>query len=82
MKTETLAEADMHDGRRTIHLLTDDDNGDRFLKLSGARDLVPLPSAWSRDQIGKLALWLVGRNAPMRVTCLELLKELGSTHVQ
>ena len=81
MTTEILAEADMHDGHRTIHLLTDD-AGDRFLKFSGARDLVPLSAKWSRDEIGKIATWLANRNAPMRVTILELLKELRSTHVQ
>lgn len=82
MTIEILAEADAADGRRCVELVTDENTGSRSLRISGCRAHVPVSSAWSRADIGKFADWLVHRNEPMRDTVFELLKELGSNHVQ
>ena len=79
--SELLAERVTPDEKRTVHLVTRVD-GQRYLRLTGVRTPVRLTPRLTRAELRTIAQWVVDRPAPIKDTIFELLKDLGSTHVQ
>jgi hypothetical protein len=79
--SELLAERVTPDETRAVHLVARAD-GQRFLRFAGVRESVRLKPGLTRDELRKLAQFLVDRPEPIKDTLVQLLTKLGSTHVQ